>query len=589
MKKIVMLLSFLFVITAVNSQTSIRIDHGLISDTLITRFGYTCQKVLQFQMRSVHGVATGYNVATDSIAFNLQFGDGIDTTFKVPLYNDSIFNLLYFNFPFTHHYANSGLINLKLLAIAPDGKKDSIEKNEVIISNQCDSIRGLIYQDANGNCQYNWGEPLWPNMYVKLFYNSHEITNYQYYHNYGGQYNIFAPANYSYDLYASSNLNGVFCPAVRHISNVPTFNNDFGFDCNSGFDLTGNMFGSWFKPGATNAIIRQFIFNYGCSVMNNGKAKLVYDNTILTPTTSNYFYTVSGDTIIWDITNLNSVMGYNNIFDPMIYFNVSTLAQLGDTLCFTQILTPFAGDADTSNNVFTACWPIKNSWDPNDKQVSPQGVSEDGYIENNQNMMYTIRFQNTGNASVDNISIIDTLDSDLEIGTFGIIKSSHYVLANIIGHNTIGFYFDNINLPDSGTNLQASNGYVTFSVHQKPNLAVGTIIKNIGYIYFDYNPAVVTNTTVNTIYDFTTAIGENYSEDNIFIYPNPSTGLINITLTESAKDRRIDVINSFGQVILTKQINTSTPTIDLTNQAKGLYFVKVQSGNGVVVRKVIIE
>ena len=79
------------------------------------------------------------------------------------------------------------------------------------------------------------------------------------------------------------------------------------------------------------------------------------------------------------------------------------------------------------------------------------------------------------------------------------------------------------------------------------------------------------------------------SLENIKIYPNPSNGLVNIAFAESTKGNQLDVINSFGQVILTKQINTSTTTLDLTNKAKGMYFIKVQSGNGVAVRKVIIE
>jgi len=66
------------------------------------------------------------------------------------------------------------------------------------------------------------------------------------------------------------------------------------------------------------------------------------------------------------------------------YFTVSTLAQLGDTLDFTLISTPITGDNDTTNNKLTGHWPVKNAWDPNDKQVSPQGEGPNGFIENNQ-------------------------------------------------------------------------------------------------------------------------------------------------------------------------------------------------------------
>jgi uncharacterized protein (TIGR02145 family) len=96
--------------------------------------------------------------------------------------------------------------------------------------------------------------------------------------------------------------------------------------------------------------------------------------------------------------------------------------------------------------------------------------------------------------------------------------------------------------------------------------------------------------SVRCVCDFlTTEIMEKDITPGPNIYPNPSNGLINIAFAESIKDSRIDVINSFGQVVLTKKLNTSNSTIDLSKLAKGMYFIRVQSGSGVVVRKVIIE
>jgi uncharacterized protein (TIGR02145 family) len=96
--------------------------------------------------------------------------------------------------------------------------------------------------------------------------------------------------------------------------------------------------------------------------------------------------------------------------------------------------------------------------------------------------------------------------------------------------------------------------------------------------------------SVRCVCDFlTTEIREKDITPGPNIYPNPSTGIVNIAFAESTQNSRVYVSNSFGQVVLTKNINTSTSILDLTNNAKGMYFVKVQSGNGVVVRKVIVE
>jgi hypothetical protein len=100
-----------------------------------------------------------------------------------------------------------------------------------------------------------------------------------------------------------------------------------------------------------------------------------------------------------------------------------------------------------------------------------------------------------------------------------------------------------------------------------------------------------TNTivSIDVIPDVTIGISD-YSTDNTFnIYPNPSPGLINIAFTGSTKETRVEILNSIGQVILTKEINNAITSLDLTNRAKGMYFIKVQSGNGVVLRKVIVE
>jgi uncharacterized repeat protein (TIGR01451 family) len=267
-------------------------------------------------------------------------------------------------------------------------------------------------------------------------------------------------------------------------------------------------------------------------------------------------------------------------------FNFLTIPQIGDSVCFTQIETPIAGDNNPANNIQHQCWPILSPWDPNDKQVYPRGTGINGTIANNQNMTYTIRFQNTGNASAQNIYIIDTLDSDLEIGTFGILKSSfNNITSTFIGPNVVKFNLQNIFLPDSGTNMAGSQGYIIYSINQKPNLVDGTTIKNTAYIYFDYNAAVKTNTTLNTIGSVITNIESTIPDVSITISPNPATTTLNVSgLTTIAT---AEIYNISGKLLLTKQLNATQ--VDISNLAKGLYFIKMTSPEGSVVRKFVKE
>ncbi len=72
---------------------------------------------------------------------------------------------------------------------------------------------------------------------------------------------------------------------------------------------------------------------------------------------------------------------------------------------------------------------------------------------------------------------------------------------------------------------------------------------------------------------------------NISIYPNPSTGIVNINNVEGAT---IEVLNMVGQVVKTIENAAAINSIDLSNNANGTYFVKVVNGNEVSTTKINI-
>ena len=63
------------------------------------------------------------------------------------------------------------------------------------------------------------------------------------------------------------------------------------------------------------------------------------------------------------------------------------------------------------------------SYDPNDKLVQP--VFPNNYALIGEDLIYTIRFQNTGNAEAYDVVIKDLLDPNLDLSTFQYIASSH--------------------------------------------------------------------------------------------------------------------------------------------------------------------
>ena len=73
----------------------------------------------------------------------------------------------------------------------------------------------------------------------------------------------------------------------------------------------------------------------------------------------------------------------------------------------------------------------------------------------------------------------------------------------------------------------------------------------------------------------------------VSVYPNPSTGSININF-ENNDNYTIEVTNIIGEIILVKNVN-SNAIIDLTNFEKGTYLVKVFNSELSKTERVVIE
>jgi uncharacterized repeat protein (TIGR01451 family) len=158
---------------------------------------------------------------------------------------------------------------------------------------------------------------------------------------------------------------------------------------------------------------------------------------------------------------------------------------------------------DTEPEFTEDCLPIIDSFDPNDKQVIPVGLTAENYTSTHAPLRYTIRFQNTGTDVAYRVVVVDTLSTDLDLSTFQVEAVSHGYQLAVLGKvkPVLTFTFDHIMLPDSSHDQAGSNGLIQFSIKPKANLPVKTKIENFADIFFDYNEAVRTNTTTSRIFD----------------------------------------------------------------------------------------
>jgi hypothetical protein len=163
----------------------------------------------------------------------------------------------------------------------------------------------------------------------------------------------------------------------------------------------------------------------------------------------------------------------------------------------------------------------------------------------------------------------------------------------VAANNILKFHFDNINLPDSNANSQQSHGYVIYEITPIASLPNNSVIKNSAGIYFDFNPAVLTNTVSNTVVNAincnaTGIVEKNNSIASVNVHPNPTSNDLNIY--SSSIILKLEVINNIGQLVTVKNnVQSNKTNIDLTSLAQGIYFVQIHTASGVVSKKVVKE
>ncbi len=80
----------------------------------------------------------------------------------------------------------------------------------------------------------------------------------------------------------------------------------------------------------------------------------------------------------------------------------------------------------------------------------------------------------------------------------------------------------------------------------------------------------------------------NILDNEISISPNPTTGIVNINLTDlkDLSGLSLQIIDITGKIIYSKD-KACLVTIDISNQPAGIYFIKIQTENEIITRKLI--
>ena len=324
------------------------------------------------------------------------------------------------------------------------------------------------------------------------------------------------------------------------------------------------------RPGFNTTY--QIVYNNVGTTQLSGNVTFEFDDAKLNfLNASETIVSQTANTLTFNFTDLNPFETRTidlefNVFAP-------PTTNIDDVLVSTATVNPVTGDNTPDDNVFTLNQTVIGSYDPNDIRVLEGDqillADADKYLH------YIIRFQNTGTASAISVNVENVLDSKLDWTTMQLESLSHTGRVEITNGSMAKFIFDNINLPDSTSDEPNSHGYIAYKIKPKDNVVVGDIFNSTADIFFDFNPAIVTNTVSTEIIN--TLSVENFEASSFSIFPNPANNILNIEGEIVIKSVTVYDIN--GRLLNTITSKSKKAKLDVSNLSQGLYFLEIISGN----------
>lgn len=442
--------------------------------------------------------------------------------------------------------------------------------------NVLNHVQGTVFYDLNSNSTQEVGEPIIPNQIVTTgTYTTNTYAN--------GQYNLLLPFG-THNMVTSTALPYITIAPVSHNLNfvapnlTDTNNLHFAFQPSGPIaDVKVNLSSSPHRNGQVITYVLSYT-NTGTSAVSGSLALqyetiLNFDSTNITPTGT------TPGSVTWNYSNLLPFETRN----ILCYFYNTNLT-INDTISSNAAILPVAADDVPSDNVDSLNSRVLGPYDPNMKEVFQHGYAVNTIYDNDY-LNYTIHFQNVGNDTAFTVLVIDTLDNNLDISTLEITGSTHAYSLGVY-NRVLQFTFNNINLPDSATNVNASMGFISFKIKPLNALLNGTSINNFAAIYFDVNAPIITNNAQVTMATPTKILDKRQALE-IKVYPNPTSSYL--TLENLTLNATLVLKNVLGQTMANISITSPQMNLDLRELSNGVYFVEVVQEKTVFKQKVILQ
>ena len=434
----------------------------------------------------------------------------------------------------------------------------------------CGNISGTVYFDHDQDCVQDGIDPGIP--YRLLQVNpgpSWAITDAS------GHYSRNLP-NGSYDIAVTGSDLLPICPATPPapftITSGSLVTQDFADSSALAMDLEAWLYNSPARPGF-NSNCHGTVSNLGGTLTGAVTITITFDPVFSYVSSWPLGASVVGNTVTWNFAELNS-FGIQDVWvslslppDPLL---------IGTPFIQSIDCSASFPEANLANNAYGYNGTITGSYDPNEKTARTNSSTASGiyFIDIDSVITYTIQFQNTGSDTAFTVVITDTLSEWLDISTLHILGASHAFTPDFAGDRVLRFTFDNILLPDSGTNELASHGFVSFRIapDEGSPLLGGTVIANAADIFFDFNPPVHTN-NADLVAEFSVGVDE-ANNPGLRLSPNPAGDLLIV----QADDRMsvVSITSPDGRVIDRFAVGSGIEALDISALPAGIYLLHVE-------------
>ena len=434
-------------------------------------------------------------------------------------------------------------------------------------------VKGNVYRDNNNNGINDIGDQLLPNIMVRvtpgpLWTNA----------SYTGLYNLYTGVgNFTLDL---PNLPAYYVQtgSVTQSANFTAFGqvdagNDFGLFATANINdlsITITPMHTRLRDSTTAG----FYITYrdvGTTIISGAQVDFTYNPLINFVVSQPAPTTTASGSVSWIVPTLYP----GDVGQIVAYLEVPGLT-LGSYETFTTLISHPLVEQTPLNNVDSISLLVVNAFDPNLKVVFPVGDVTPAQVSAGMDLDYTIHFQNTGNDTAYFVRLIDTLSMNVDLGSFEWVAESHPSQWHIDGNRVLTVDFNNINLVDSLHNETMSHGFFRFKIAALNTLANGDRITNAADIFFDFNPAVRTNTTVTQVLD-PVSVYAPQGETQLRVYPVPAHETVYFSWKTSGNHHaQVELLDAYGRIFGQADLDQNGGSIDLSQLSAGMYIYRVK-------------